>query len=89
MVEEPQERRSPEGQPFTALLVGFRAPGARPEEGWPSACCEVEVPERAWLRQPGPIHTGATVLVAGRLGGGAGGVVATLVVASASPEEAA
>lgn len=84
VVGEPQVRRSSEGRPFTALMVGFRAPDAAPEEGWPSACCEVEVPEGKWPRQSGAIHAGATVLVTGRLGGGAGGVVATHVIASTS-----
>jgi hypothetical protein len=88
LVEEPQERCSAEGQPFTALFVGFRAPDAKPGEGWPSACCEVEVPEGTPQRQVGELRPGASILVTGRLGGGAGGVVATFLHASA-PDEGA
>jgi hypothetical protein len=83
VVEEPQERRSPEGNAFTALLVGFRAPDAQSEEGWPSACCEVELPEGTPQYRVGELRPGACVLVTGRLGGGAGGVVATFLFASA------
>jgi len=83
VVEEPQQRRTREGRSVTSLIVGFRAPDARPGEGLPSACCEVEVPEGTPRRQVGELRPGASVLVTGRLGGGAGGVVATFLIANA------
>jgi hypothetical protein len=86
LVEEPEERRSPEGRPFTSLLVGFRAPDAQSGEGWPSACCEVEVPAETPRQGKSDLHLGATVVVAGRLGGGAGGVVATFLFAAEEPK---
>jgi single-stranded DNA-binding protein len=87
LVDEPQERCNPEGQAFMALLVGFHAPDAPPDEGWPSACCEVEVPEGTRRRQIGELRPGANVLVTGRLGGGAGGVVATFLSSEAPDGE--